>query len=66
MEIKDNNPGTPKNVMIVNVNIFMGINIFNDEIITFNPYNKTKANITFFTTFFIISNIISILIKYYV
>ena len=61
MVINDNSPGTPSEATIRIVNIFIGINIFIDETITFNPYNTTNANIILVTIFFIILNIISVL-----
>ena len=59
MEISDNNPGTPRKETMDNVNIFIGINIFIDDTITFNPYNTTNANTTFLTIFLTIVSIIS-------
>ena len=57
IDISDSNPGTPSIDTIDIVNIFIGIKILIDDTITFNPYNKTKENTTFFTTFFSILNI---------
>ena len=57
IDISDSSPGTPSMDTIDIVNIFIGIKILIDDTITFNPYNKTKANTTFFTTFFSILNI---------
>ena len=59
IEIKDNSPGTPSDATTRSVKIFIGINIFIDDTITFNPYNTTKANIILVTTFLTILNIIS-------
>ena len=62
IDIKDNNPGIPNKDTIVIVNRLIGINMFIDETRTFNPYNTKNEKIIRFTTFFIISNIISFLI----
>ena len=47
IEISDNNPGTPKRETTDNVYIFIGINIFIDDIITLSPYRITNARLTF-------------------
>lgn len=51
IDIKDNNPGIPNNETTVIVNKLIGIKMFIDETITFNPYNTTKAKIIFLQSF---------------